>query len=85
MWVLISTALLPVWSILLDRPTTFVWLTGALLGVMAVKRLTSNFISQSNVSLPRLLWNRLVYDRDIADHDSWVRNSTASHPGGNSQ
>ena len=79
-WVLISAALLPVWSLFLDRPTTFIWLTGALLGVLAIKRLTSNFIPHVNVSLPRLLWNRLVYDRDIADHDSWVSSSGTASP-----
>jgi len=30
------------------------------------------------VSFPRLMFNRLVYDRDIADHDEWMARDASS-------
>ena len=83
LWVLISAMLLPVWSLLLDRPTAFMWLIGALLVLLVVKRLTSNFAPQAGVGLRRLLWTRLLFDRDIADHDAWVSGGAASPSQGN--
>ncbi len=47
-------------------------MTLGLLLVTVVKRLASNSLRGTGVSTPRLLWNRLVYDRDIADHDAWM-------------
>lgn len=79
LWVLISTALLPVWSLLLDRPVAVVWLMAGLLGVMVVKRLAANSSPRSPIGWRRVLWNRLLHDRDIADHDAWVRGPTPPH------
>jgi glycerol-3-phosphate acyltransferase PlsY len=75
-WVLISLLLLPVWSLALNRPEVIVKLMVGIVVVTVVKRLASNSKSTSQVSTPRLLWNRLVYDRDVGDHDAWVRQGT---------
>jgi acyl phosphate:glycerol-3-phosphate acyltransferase len=73
LWVLIAIATLPVLSYLWGRPLAIVGLMVGLLLVTAVKRLTSNELRAPGVSLPRLMWNRLLFDRDIQDHEAWVR------------
>ena len=73
-WVLLSTLLLPVWSLAWGRPAAVVWLMIGIIAVTIGKRLASNFSRNgTSLSTRRLLWNRLVYDRDIADRDAWVR------------
>ena len=71
-WVLIGLASLPVWAALWERPGATVALTIGILAIAVVKRLASNTPNTSGTPTPRLLYNRLLYDRDIADHDQWV-------------
>ena len=71
-WVLVGLASLPVWAALWDRPWATVALTMGILAIAAGKRLASNSPNASGTSMPRLLYNRLIYDRDIADHEQWV-------------
>lgn len=73
LWVLISILLLPVWSLVLDHPWALVALMLALIAITAVKRLTANVSRNSAVGWPQLMMNRFLFDRDIADHDAWVR------------
>ena len=80
LWVLLSLLLLPVWSVLWGRPTAIVWLMAGIVGLTIVKRLVSNSLRRASVSTPRLLWNRLVYDRDIAEHDAWMRRGSSTSP-----
>lgn len=72
-WVLIGFASLPLLSLYWERPGAVVALMAGLLLVTVAKRLASNTRGTPGVSKPRLLLNRLLYDRDIADHDAWVR------------
>lgn len=72
-WVLLSLLLLPAWSLIWGKPASIAWLMGGILAATIVKRLTSNFRRAGPVSIPRLMWYRLVYDRDIRDRDDWVR------------
>ena len=72
-WVLIGFVSLPVLSLYWERPGAVVALMTGLLLVTVAKRLASNTLGTPGVSKPRLLLNRLLYDRDIADHDAWVR------------
>jgi glycerol-3-phosphate acyltransferase PlsY len=74
-WVLIGFGSLPVLSLYWDRPAATVWLMGGILGITVAKRLASNSLRSPGVSLPRMLLNRLLFDRDIADHDAWVERS----------
>ena len=71
-WVLISLALLPVWSMAWGRPAAIVWLVTGILVLTIIKRLTSNFRPGVPISKPRLFWNRLVYDRDFGDRETWM-------------
>ncbi len=77
-WVLIGMALLPVSSVLWERPGATIALTAGLLVITVVKRVTANLRNTSGVALGRLTLNRLLYDRDIADHDSWVQRERPS-------
>ncbi len=72
-WVLAGFALLPALSLYWDRPPAVVLLMVGLLLVTVVKRLTSDRLRGTGVPTLRLMANRLLYDRDIADHDAWVR------------
>ena len=81
LWVLISILLLPIWSLLLERPAAVVALMLSLIVITAVKRMTSNVSRNSSVKWPQLMVNRLLFDRDIADHDAWVRRRPAAPSG----
>ena len=72
-WVLLGFVSLPFVALYFQRPTAVVLLMVGLLLVTVVKRLASNSLRGSDVPLPQLLFNRLMYDRDIADHDAWVQ------------
>lgn len=79
-WVLVSLLLLPLWAMLLpiwaiageDR-LVISWYCGALLGLVVLKRLLSNWTPLYK-GLPRrkVLFNRLFRDRDVDDRGEWV-------------
>ena len=77
-WVLIGLLLLPFFSLWWDRPTTIVLLMVGIVAVTVAKRMTSNTLRGTGVSVPRLMLNRLLFDRDIADHDAWVRRNPSA-------
>jgi glycerol-3-phosphate acyltransferase PlsY len=72
-WVLLGFGALPFLALWWDRPLPIVLLMAGIFGITVLKRLASNSLRGTGVSLPRLLLNRLIWDRDIADHDAWVR------------
>ncbi|MBT3996615.1 MAG: hypothetical protein HOF01_12550 [Chloroflexi bacterium] len=72
-WWLIATLAVPVWVLLLDLPDEFLWFSIALIVVTLLKRMTSNSLRDDRGSISaRLLWNRLVFDRDIKSRSAWV-------------
>jgi glycerol-3-phosphate acyltransferase PlsY len=72
-WFLIAVILLPVWAALLNLPMDLVWFSVAFALVTAGKRMTSNSLRDQNGSIStRLLWTRLVFDRDIANRENWI-------------
>ena len=75
-WVLLGFVSLPLVALYFQRPSAVVLLMTGLLLITVVKRLASNSLRGSDVPLPQLLFNRLMYDRDIADHDAWVQRNT---------
>ena len=74
LWVLISLALLPVWSILWSRPLPVVLLMAGLMALSAIKRMTSNqgMPGAGEGSRKQLLLHRLLYDRDVTSRKEWV-------------
>ncbi len=72
LWVLIGFASLPFLSWYWARPLPIVLMMTGLLCITVIKRITSNELKGRGVTLWRLVWNRLLFDRDIADHEAWV-------------
>lgn len=80
LWWGVAALLLPVWSVVLAQPFEVTAFCLMFLGVTATKRLSSNHTTEGaeasqRVSLPKLVWNRLVFDRDIDERRSWVSRS----------
>lgn len=74
LWVLISLILLPLCAFLLHNNLNMVWYTVGLLGIVVLKRLSANWAPYpGDVSRKRVLFNRLVRDRDVSDRTGWVR------------
>ena len=74
LWVLISLAMLPLWAYLSAGPLALVWYTGAMTGMVVLKRLLTNSMSfPHDVPLKELLLNRLLLDRDSSDRAAWVQ------------
>ena len=77
-WVLISLILLPLWSYLLhglvlDENLNMVWYSLGLLGIVVLKRLSANWTPfPEDVSRKKVIFNRLVRDRDVSDRAGWV-------------
>ena len=75
-WVFISLLLLPVWSVLLGEPLAVTWFCVGLLGLVTLKRLTSNWNPPaSGVPLHEVYFNRLFRDRDVARREDWLERS----------
>ena len=73
-WVLISLALLPVWSVIAGEPATITYMTVGLVLLTVLKRLFSNWTPVPE-GLPKgkVLFNRLFRDRDVDDKAAWIR------------
>jgi len=73
-WVLLSLAVLPLWAYLTNDNLNLVWYCLGLLGIVILKRLSANWMPfPEDVSRKRVLFNRLVRDRDVSDRTRWVR------------
>jgi glycerol-3-phosphate acyltransferase PlsY len=74
LWVLVSLILSPLWVYLIHDGLNMVWYTLGLLGIVVLKRLSANWTPfPEDVSRKRVLFNRLVSDRDVSDRTGWVR------------
>jgi acyl phosphate:glycerol-3-phosphate acyltransferase len=73
-WVLVSLALLPLWSVAWDRPVAVVLLMAGIFIITIVKRMTADGPrADSTISWPVVLATRLLMDRDIPDREAWIR------------
>jgi len=76
-WWGIAALLMPVWSLILRQPPEVTLFGVGFLLIVATKRLLSNRTTSGaapgqEVGLVRLVWNRLVFDRDISSREEWV-------------
>jgi len=72
-WFFVAVILMPVWAVLLNLPIELVWFSVLFAVITGTKRMTSNSLRDTDgVISARLLWTRLVFDRDIADRELWV-------------
>ena len=73
LWVYISLLLLPLWSLLLNEPLAITWFSLGIVGVVTVKRLTSNWAPlPEGVPKREVFLNRLLKDRDVAKRSQWM-------------
>ncbi len=80
---LIATLLLPVWALWigLDLWVAIYGVGFALITI--IRRVTSggfeeSLLSYRELTLIQLIWNRAVYDRDIASRESWIHSRPSS-------
>ena len=72
-WVLISLALLPLWSYLLGAPLAVISFCFGLVALTSLKRLTGNWEPlPDGVPKGQVFFNRLFRDRDFASRDQWM-------------
>ena len=73
-WVLISLALLPVWSVIAGEPANITLFSLGLVLLTILKRLLSNWTPlPEGLPKAKVLFNRLFRDRDVDDKADWVR------------
>ncbi len=71
--ILVSLLLLPLWTFLMGQPSTVVWYCSGVLGLVVLKRLTANGMPKSkDMSMYKILLNRLLRDRDVASREEWI-------------
>ena len=72
-WVYIALLLLPLWGLLLSEPLAITWFCVGIVGVVTVKRLTSNWTPMpAGVPKREVFLNRLLKDRDVAERSHWM-------------
>ena len=72
-WLLISMFLVPVMATILDRSDEAIITTLGVLVLLVVKRLAANWQRPlEGEPLTRVLFYRLLFDRDIASREDWV-------------
>ena len=73
-WVLIALALLPLWSTISGGPAALTIYCACLVALIVLKRLLSNHNGfPEGISRKKVLFNRLLLDRDVDDRADWVK------------
>ena len=71
--VLVGMVMLPVFSAVFHEPASVTMGFVAMTLIVIIKRLTAQPAAEArSIGMGRLLWNRLLYDRDIGDRKAWV-------------
>jgi acyl phosphate:glycerol-3-phosphate acyltransferase len=71
--ILVGMVMLPVFSAIFHETLSVTLGFVAMTLIVIIKRLTAQPATEArNIGMGRLLWNRLVYDRDIGDRKAWV-------------
>jgi|TARA_B110000263_G_C15169172_1_gene446078 glycerol-3-phosphate acyltransferase PlsY len=74
-WTFCAMILLPLLGLLFNQPIGYVYLTIVMSSIMILKRLTGNFekIDTQKYSLLKVLFCRIIWDRDMPDRQAWMR------------
>lgn len=81
-WVLIALLLLPVAAVLLGEPASVAWFCVGIVVVTGLKRLHANLAPMPpDIPKMRVLLNRLIMDRDVAEHAAWVNRGPRERDG----
>jgi glycerol-3-phosphate acyltransferase PlsY len=66
--------MLPVFSAIFQETVAVTMGFLAMTLIVIIKRLAAQTTAEGrNIGMGRLLWNRLLYDRDIGDRKAWVQ------------
>jgi glycerol-3-phosphate acyltransferase PlsY len=73
-WALASMATMPVLIWFMGGSSILYWLSGAVLLITLLKRLEANRrpLPVGKYERSRVIWLRLIFDRDIDDHQAWI-------------
>ncbi len=72
--ILIGMLMLPVFSAIFREMLSVTMGFVAMTLIVIIKRLTAQTAAEArSIGVGRLLWNRLLYDRDIGDRKAWVQ------------
>jgi glycerol-3-phosphate acyltransferase PlsY len=72
--ILVGMLMLPVFSAIFREDLSVIVGFVAMTLIVIVKRLTAQpAVEARSIGMGRLLWNRLLYDRDIGDRKAWVQ------------
>ena len=72
-WTLVAALAIPVLAHLFSEPSELVYASGAMALLMLIKRLTANWETPpGEYSLPRVLANRFLWDRDVPHKERWT-------------
>jgi glycerol-3-phosphate acyltransferase PlsY len=74
-WALASVTSMPLLVWYVGGSPAMYWVIPAMLAVMLIKRLEANRrpLPEDPVQRRQVIWLRLIFDRDIADHEAWIR------------
>ena len=74
-WTLMGLASMPVLVWLLEGSKVLYWLIGVMLVITLIKRLEANRrpLPLDGHERRRVIWLRLIFDRDIPDHRLWIQ------------
>jgi len=80
--ILVGMLMLPVFSAIFHETLAVTMGFLAMTLIVIIKRLAAQTTAEGRkIGMGRLLWNRLLYDRDIGDRKIWVqRRQVAKHP-----
>jgi glycerol-3-phosphate acyltransferase PlsY len=80
-WALVSMASMPALIWFLDGSRVLYWLAGAVLLITLIKRLEANRrpLPEGKKERRKIIWLRLVFDRDIEDHQAWIHRQLQEH------
>jgi glycerol-3-phosphate acyltransferase PlsY len=72
--ILVGMLMLPIFSAVFRESLSLTMGFLAMMLVVVIKRLTAQPATEArSIGMGRLLWNRLLYDRDIGDRKTWVQ------------
>jgi glycerol-3-phosphate acyltransferase PlsY len=78
--ILVGMIILPVFSAIFRESLSLTMGFLALALVIIIKRLTAQSAAEARtIGMARLLWNRLLHDRDIGDRKAWVHRKHISN------
>jgi glycerol-3-phosphate acyltransferase PlsY len=80
--ILIGMLMLPIFSAIFQEMLSVTMGFLAMTLIVIIKRLTAQPAAEArSIGMGQLLWNRLLYDRDIGDRRAWVQRKSAPKKG----